>query len=439
MDPLELRRKRASVIEQMRALINKAESERRDLSSDEARRYKDMEDQVRSLDGQIKREEGLRGLEADLNEPLEPRRTHVPGTVGEPSGFVDAEGREIRALKPEERMSDYLRRNRGDDFSEPLSMGRFIRGIVTGDWKGAEAERRSLFAGDDIMGGYLVPEDISSQVIDMARNLAACIRVGARTVPMDSGTLHLARIDEDPKAYWRGENKSITPSDMSFGKFTLTAKTLACLVKCSVEVVEDAANLDELVRRSMSEALALELDRAALFGEGTPVEPRGLYHTEGVHEIIMGAPGEDGATLTSVDPYFNARLPILTSNGMPSGVVYSPREEVWLEQLKDGDGRYLLPPESWTRMKKVSTNQIPTNMVQGQRDDASCSFTGDFSQMLIGMRTNLVIEASRQAADASGSAFGDLQIWIRGYLRADVCVVRPTWFTVIKGIVPEVA
>ncbi|MCK9519914.1 MAG: phage major capsid protein, partial [Dehalococcoidia bacterium] len=62
MDPLELRRKRAGLIEQMRALISKADEEKRDLSGEEEESFKKMEEDVRKYDGQIKREEVLRSL-----------------------------------------------------------------------------------------------------------------------------------------------------------------------------------------------------------------------------------------------------------------------------------------------------------------------------------------------------------------------------------------
>ncbi|MFW6113350.1 MAG: phage major capsid protein [Actinomycetota bacterium] len=407
---------RKSYISEMRSILDLAEGLGRDLTRDEEYRFRDLTKQVKEID-------------AELEKPAGRMSQRDSGT----SGFMDSEGREIRALKPEERMSDHVRGDFGDDFPESLNLGKFVKGLAVGDWAGAEAERRVLSYGDDTLGGYLVPAAISGQIIDKARNLSAVVRAGSRTLPMESGTLHLARVDEDPTAFWRAENETITASDMQFGRFTLHARTLGCLIKMSVEVVEDAANLDEVVRHALSQALSLELDRAALFGEGTPVEPLGLFNTEGINEISLG---DNGGELTSVNAFFDARLPILESNGMPGSVIMAPREEVTIESMLDGNGRYLIPPESWLDLKRLSTNQIPCDMVQGTSDNASCSFVGDFAQMLIGMRTNLVIEASREAGDATGSAFSDMQVWLRGYLRTDICVVRPAWFTRIVGIIP---
>jgi hypothetical protein len=53
---------------------------------------------------------------------------------------------------------------------------------------------------------------------------------------------------------------------------------------------------------------------------------------------------------------------------------------------------------------------------------------------MIGMRTNLVLEISRQAADSTGSAFANLQVWIRAYRRANVQLAHPAAFVVLNGI-----
>jgi HK97 family phage major capsid protein len=435
MNPLELRRKRAGIIEQMRALINTAQNAGRGLTSSEESRYKDMEAEVKRLDGDIQREEGLRSLEADLNEPLDAPRAPVPPSPTNEPSFVDSKGREIRALRPEERVADHVRREGGDDFSEPLSFGRYIRGAVTGDWSGAEPERRAMKVADDVLGGYVVPSRLSAEIIDLARNKSVCLQAGARTLLMDSSTLDIALVTQDPVAVWRGESEPITSSDVSFGLLRLHAKTLAAMVKCSIEIIEDASNLDQTVTNAISQALALELDRTMLLGEGTPVQPRGLAKTEGVNTITLGT--GNGAVLQSVTPFFQAREPILMANGQPTAAIMSPREEVWLESLRDGEGRYLLPPESWTRLKRLSSNQIPCDLVEGESDNASIAIIGDFSRLLLGMRTALTVEISREAGDTTGSAFQNLEVWIRAYLRADVAVSKPSHFSIIEGIIPD--
>ena len=229
-------------IGEMRALLDKAETEKRNLSRDEELRFQDLKSKADVI-------------ESWLSESQ--RKPHTPT----PGGGFSSDDNEIRMLKPEEKLSEHVRsRSYGDgmDGGDSLNLGRFVKGVVTGNWKGAESEKRALQIGDDTLGGYLVPSPLALQIIDMARNASVVMKSGALTIPMESNTLDLAKILEDPTAYWRGENQTITPSDMSFGKLTLRARTLAALVKVSVEVIEDAVNLDQIVSSALSQALALE-------------------------------------------------------------------------------------------------------------------------------------------------------------------------------------
>jgi hypothetical protein len=55
---------------------------------------------------------------------------------------------------------------------------------------------------------------------------------------------------------------------------------------------------------------------------------------------------------------------------------------------------------------------------------------------LVGIRRTVVIEATRVGADGSNGAFSDLQIWVRGYLRADVKLARANQVAYTEGIIP---
>ena len=67
-----------------------------------------------------------------------------------------------------------------------FSLGRMVRGMVTGQWDGADLERRAMSEGSDAAGGYLTPEILSGRVIDKVRNQARVLQAGAQTVPLDS-------------------------------------------------------------------------------------------------------------------------------------------------------------------------------------------------------------------------------------------------------------
>ena len=165
---------------------------------------------------------------------------------------------------------------------QPLSFDRYLRGLATGNWDGAEHER-ALSEGTATAGGHLVPTPLSARVIDLARNRTGVFQAGAITVPMTAQTLKLARLTSEGTPAWKTENAAITDADMTFDSVTFTARTLVRLVNLSVELFEDAdPSSEEVIARAFAAQLALELDRVALRGTGTAPEPRGVLNQSGV-------------------------------------------------------------------------------------------------------------------------------------------------------------
>ena len=183
----------------------------------------------------------------------------------------------------------------------------------------------------------------------------------------------------------------------------------------------------------MAQALALELDRAALYGSGTAPEPRGVKNTAG---IGVQSQGTNGAALTNYDPFSTAVQTIQAANGEPNAVIYSPRTSGTLDRLKDTTNQPLQPPPSFSDLLKLPTSQVPNNLTQGTSSVASDAFIGEWNELLLGLRTQLRIEASRVSTVGGESAFDRLQVHVRAYLRADIAVAQPSHFVVITGIIP---
>lgn len=345
----------------------------------------------------------------------------------DPAGEPETRSGQVRVITREQRMVDLLGNN---PEQRGLSVGKYLRGIVTGNWDGAAPERRAMAEGTLASGGYMVPSYLAADVIDAARNAARVMQAGAVTVPMDSATLKIARVATDPTAGWRAENAAITPSDMGFEVVTFTAHTLAAMCKLSVELFEDAQNIDSVVTNALGEALGLELDRAALRGTGLLDTPTGILSAAGVQTIAVD-------TAISYGAFSQAVQKIAEANGTANGIIYAPRTAGELDRLVDLQGQPLRPLPSFEALKKFSTKQVPTNL--GVGTNKSEAYVADFSQLMIGVRTQFVLEASRVAADATGSAFKDMQVWIRAYLRADVQLAKPTHFCTLTGLTPAAA
>jgi HK97 family phage major capsid protein len=320
-------------------------------------------------------------------------------------------------------------RARGDVPSqhEELNVGKYLTGLVTGRWdSGSELERRALSEGVQSAGGYLVPTLLSSQIIDLARPDAQVMAAGAQMLPMANQTVDIAKWAGDPGSAWHTELATITPTDALMGRVRLTAHTLPVLTVVSRELVEDAPNVGTELAKAFAKSFAIKIDKTALYGSGVAPEPLGVKNTSG---ITIQSMGTNGAVLSTYDPFVDAVGSLEDANeDATGGIILAPRSVRTLNKLKDSTGQPLRNPPVLDGLPFLDTNQVPINLTQGSATTASDAFVADWSQLYIGVRTELMIQPLRERYADQG-ALGFLAWW-----RGDIAVARPAAFTVISGI-----
>ncbi|WP_321476886.1 phage major capsid protein [uncultured Paludibaculum sp.] len=408
-----MKERRAALLGQLDKYTSRSQAEQRLMTSDEIADFDRLIGKLEQLNDEIT------AAQSDADQDA----ARVFGQRGSSSDIV--------LLRPTDSLRERICGRASARPDEELSIGRYVKGLVTGNWQGAERELLAKTQGSVSNYTHLVPTPLSTSIIDRARGLSAVTQAGALTVPMDSSTLKMARITGDPSFGWKAENAAAAAGDMTFDAVTFKAQVLIGLVKLSMEVFEDAIGLEEVIRNAFAQSIALELDRAALRGSGVEPEPKGIAETANIQTIDMG---ENGAALTNYDKFGQAVRMCADYNFTATAAIMAPRTAGVLDALKDTTGQPLRPPASWEGLKKFSTTQIPTNLTKGTSNVASEAYVGDFSRLAFGMRTELMIEVSREASDAAGSAFRNLQVWIRVYTRADVQVLQPKAFVLIDGV-----
>ncbi len=117
--------------------------------------------------------------------------------------------------------------------------------MVAGRWDGAEAEKRIMGTTSGSVGGFLMPDPISANLNDLARNASVCVNPGALTVPMTGGIMRIVQVLTDPTAAWRGEGTAIRESDRTFGAINPVAHFLAAVVRMNNELLDDVPSFAE--------------------------------------------------------------------------------------------------------------------------------------------------------------------------------------------------
>jgi HK97 family phage major capsid protein len=210
---------------------------------------------------------------------------------------------------------------------------------------------------------------------------------------------------------------------------TLTAKTLPCLVRISAELLEDLSpEATDTIENELGLALSLELDRACLRGSGLDPEPTGIRNAAGVTVTSLGA---NGAT-PSWDSVIDAVSTVRAANIEPDAILWAPRTQQTFDKVKDLQNRYLEPPTSLSAVPRLVTNQIPTDMTVGTSTDCSELYIGRWSDVLVGIRTDLRF----QVRVLDERYIDNLQYGLLVYLRADVALAHPQSFNVVTGVRP---
>lgn len=343
-----------------------------------------------------------RGPQDDEGNPIRKR------AQGRGELWVDSNGREVRMLRPKDQLSD----------EEDLSFGKAIVGIVTGRWAGAEREKRYMLGSNDSAGGYLLAPELANNVIDLARNKSVCVAAGFGTVPMQTSDMIIAKVGTDPTATWRHEGMAISASDMTVGSINLSAKFLSVLVPVTVELLADAPNAGRIIENSIAQALALELDRAALHGTGASNEPMGIANAPGINTTAVGAP-------LAFDNLLTAYGQVELQNGAPNAFAMHPTQATQFRKLKDGDGNYLMGHPTIRALNMLVSKQVTAGVI----------FMGDFTQGFFAMRTNNVtIEILREGTIGTDNFTTQFKVGVRAYLRADVGLARESHFATLTGL-----
>lgn len=151
-----------------------------------------------------------------------------------------------------------------------------------GDKLGALRNAASSVSPAD--GGFLVPETLRSQLLQLALEQAV-VRPLATVVPMESARVPFPMIDTTTNAgsvfggmvaYWGEEGAALQDSNPKFGRVELDAKKLTGLSAVPNELLQDSiTSFSALIETLWPKALAFEEDNKFQTGSGTG-EPLGF-------------------------------------------------------------------------------------------------------------------------------------------------------------------
>ncbi len=332
-----------------------------------------------------------------------------------------------------------------------------LMGINFNDWsEGAfekevmaeTAKKRSQNATDGSSGGYLVPEEVSSAIIDLAIADMPMMQMGVEKLTGLVGDLAIPKMTSRHTAYWLGENTAITESNGAVGQVNLKSKRLGSFTKLSDRLLRQTAGVAEgIVRQSLADSINLALDIAMIQGTGGENQPKGVVNYAGL--TTTAAIGANGGAFT-VSKAADMLSALDVANHLKAtnkvGFIFRPEIKKQLKTQRtpnysgDTAGTFIFSPpiisdEMLREMLGYSfgtSTQISKVLTKGSATDCSYVIAGAFNKALLGIWSDMVLATSNQAGYGTNSAFLQGEIWVKGELSCDFVLKDETAFTVIS-------
>jgi HK97 family phage major capsid protein len=300
----ELREKRANLFQEAKAFLDTHRTENGTLSAEDGATYDRMEAEIIDLGKEITRMENLHSIEADLNRPTAAPLINRPGAAATP-----ATGRASAEYK--EAMLTAFRTN----FHKISNV---------------------LQEGIDASGGYLVPVEYDTRLIDKLTDENIMRALG--TVITTSGEHKINIAGNKPAAAWIEEGGALTFGDATFAQIILDAHKLHVAIKVTEELLYDNAfNLENYIIDQFSKALANAEEDGMLNGTGVG-QPLGIFAATG------GGTVADTVTELTADSLIDLVYALKRPYRKNAAFIINDKNLAVLRKLKDGIGNYILQP-----------------------------------------------------------------------------------------------
>lgn len=252
-----------------------------------------------------------------------------------------------------------------------------IRGMVTGKWN--NSEMRNLVTTTTT--GVLIPELLSAKIIDLARDKSLFGNAGVPMVPMENNNITISRVKQGPTFTFKEEGKEGAEASFELDSIELKSKTAYGYAYISLEAINSSANLESIIYKVFSEAMAQCIDKAFLYGQNEDgFAPSGIMNDNDINKIVATPNG-------GYDDIIKAIGKVKASNGVPTTLGINSNTEELLSLLKTSDGQYLTAPRSVENLNKIVSNQLNYDEVLG-----SDALVFDPQALLIGMQNNIQVK-----------------------------------------------
>lgn len=305
--------------------------------------------------------------------------------------------------------------------SQPLDGNKFWRGVVTGNWDGAENEHRAMNMSGS---GVIVPAVLAARCLDKARSTSLFLSAECPTIPMENGNYTVARVAQDPTFAFYPELGEMNASDMTLEGVELRAKTARGYIMVSRELFYSAVNLNEILNQALGGAIAEMIDRTLLYGQnGDNFAPVGIFNDPAVLSI------EHDYGRHIYNTILEGNYKVRENNGTPDVLAMNAYGEKIMLTLYGSDKQYIVEPELFKNLNKVVSNSFKT-----YENDSGRTVTDmlifDKNAVIVGIQKNITV----RMIDNTDECIRKNAIIFEVNAMLDAKAVRPDHICKLQGV-----
>ncbi len=342
---------RAELMQQLKQLTEKAETEQRAFSGEEDQQFDMLEQKIKDIDKTMEKLDRARGIPQGNQRQEE--------ETGSEKEEKDKEKREERAF------------------------AAYIRGELL-----QERADDNLAAGDN---GAVIPSSIVNKIIQKVHDISPIYQMAAKY--NIGGTVSIPYYDEETKSITMAYATEFTELESTAGKFgsiELKGFLAGALSKVSKSLINNSSfQIVPFVVNAMANSISRWIEKELLVGTEGKIE--GL---RGVKQNVDAA----AATKVTADELIDLQEEV--PDAFQAGAVWimNKSTRTSIRKLKDGDGNYILNKDATATWgytlfgKDVYTSENMPEMAAGQ----VAVYYGDFSGLAVKVSENVSIEVLRE-------------------------------------------
>jgi len=365
----DLLEKRAKAWEAAKAFLDSHRDEKGLLSAEDGETYDRMEKEIMDYTKEIERLNRQEAIENEMNRPTGTPLTTRPGTKE-----TEGETQDFRATDA------------------------YRKAALAAMRSGFRRVSDVLQEGVDADGGYLVPEEWDSRLVDVLTEENVMRTLGTKITTSGEHKINIAATK--PAAAWIEEGGALQFTDATFGQIILDAHKLHVAIKITEELLYDNAfKLESYITTQFGKALANAEEDAFLNGDGKG-KPLGLLDATGGAQVGVTSAGASVTADDVIDLVYSLKRPYRKNAAFLS----NDKCVAALRTLKDANGQYLWQPSMQAgEPDRVLGYQLYTSEYFPEPAAGKpCVAFGDFSYYNIGDRGTRSFQQLRELFAGNG-------------------------------------